>query len=188
MLAFSALTWFKIKCEWHVPGSVQLPVQSVPTTTNVVSSNPAYGEVYSIQLYVIKFSVTCEIPFFVWLSRHCLLFSLFYNVIFKTLNIARCFACMGIVNEKKILQINLVRGIIYDENIHNTKYIHSLSLHHKGIVRHFQTHSLYTEKLPINLILVFFICITIRVDCFTITYHIHVLVKSTITVTTTASW
>jgi hypothetical protein len=34
---------------------LQLPMQSVPITINVVSSNPAYGEVYSIQLYVIKF-------------------------------------------------------------------------------------------------------------------------------------
>jgi hypothetical protein len=33
---------------------LQLPVQSVSITTTVVSSNPAYGEVYSIQ-YVIKF-------------------------------------------------------------------------------------------------------------------------------------
>jgi hypothetical protein len=33
----------------------QLPVQSVPITTNVVSSNPVHGEVYSIQHYVIKF-------------------------------------------------------------------------------------------------------------------------------------
>jgi hypothetical protein len=33
----------------------QLPVQLVPITTNVVSSNPIYGEVYSIQNYVIKF-------------------------------------------------------------------------------------------------------------------------------------
>ena len=30
-------------------------VQSVPITTKVVSSNPANGEVYSIQHYVIKF-------------------------------------------------------------------------------------------------------------------------------------
>jgi hypothetical protein len=30
-------------------------VQSVPITTNVVSSNAAPGEVYSIQHYVIKF-------------------------------------------------------------------------------------------------------------------------------------
>jgi hypothetical protein len=30
-------------------------VQSMPITTKVVSSNPAHGEVYSIQLYVIKF-------------------------------------------------------------------------------------------------------------------------------------
>jgi hypothetical protein len=30
-------------------------MQSVPINTNVVSSNPTYGEVYSIQHYVIKF-------------------------------------------------------------------------------------------------------------------------------------
>ena len=34
---------------------LQLPVQSMPITTKVVSSNPAHGEVYSIQHYVIKF-------------------------------------------------------------------------------------------------------------------------------------
>ena len=31
------------------------PMQSVPITTKVVSSNPSYGEVHSIQHYVIKF-------------------------------------------------------------------------------------------------------------------------------------
>jgi len=34
---------------------LQLPVQSVPITTKVMSSNPTHGEVYSIQCYVIKF-------------------------------------------------------------------------------------------------------------------------------------
>jgi hypothetical protein len=34
---------------------IQLPMQSVPITTKVVSSNPAHSEVYSIQHYVIKF-------------------------------------------------------------------------------------------------------------------------------------
>ena len=33
---------------------LQLPVQSVPITTKIVSSNPAHGEVYSIH-YAIKF-------------------------------------------------------------------------------------------------------------------------------------
>jgi len=33
---------------------LQLTVQSVPITTKVVSSNPAHGEVYSMQYYVIK--------------------------------------------------------------------------------------------------------------------------------------
>jgi hypothetical protein len=34
---------------------LQLHMQSVPISTNVVSSNPAHGDVYSIQHYVIKF-------------------------------------------------------------------------------------------------------------------------------------
>ena len=34
---------------------LQLPVQLVPITTKVVGSNPVHGEVYTIQLYVIKF-------------------------------------------------------------------------------------------------------------------------------------
>jgi hypothetical protein len=34
---------------------LQLPMQSVPFTTKVVSSNPVHGELYSIQHYVIKF-------------------------------------------------------------------------------------------------------------------------------------
>ena len=33
--------------------------KSVPITNKVVSSNLAHGEIYSIQLYVINFSVTC---------------------------------------------------------------------------------------------------------------------------------
>ena len=32
---------------------------SVPITKNVVSSNPAHGEVYSVQHYVISLSATC---------------------------------------------------------------------------------------------------------------------------------
>ena len=34
---------------------LQLPVQSVPITTKVVSLNPVHCEVYWIKLYVIKF-------------------------------------------------------------------------------------------------------------------------------------
>jgi hypothetical protein len=34
---------------------LDLPVQSVPITTKVVSSKPVHDEVYSIQHYVIKF-------------------------------------------------------------------------------------------------------------------------------------
>ena len=33
-----------------------VPIQSVPITTNIVGSNPAHGEVYSIQHYMIKFA------------------------------------------------------------------------------------------------------------------------------------
>ena len=38
---------------WYL--DLQLPVQSVPITTKVVSLNPVHGKVYSIQHYVIKF-------------------------------------------------------------------------------------------------------------------------------------
>ena len=38
---------------WYL--DLQIPVQSVSITTKIVSSNPAHGEMYSIQHYVIKF-------------------------------------------------------------------------------------------------------------------------------------
>ena len=46
-----------ISCNHHRDHNLDLPLpmQSVPITTSVVSSNPAHGEVYSIQHYVIKF-------------------------------------------------------------------------------------------------------------------------------------
>jgi hypothetical protein len=40
---------------WYCLLDLQLPMQSVPITTNVVSLNPAHGEVYLMQHYVIKF-------------------------------------------------------------------------------------------------------------------------------------
>jgi hypothetical protein len=45
-----------VMIEWQL--DLQLPVQSVPISTKVVSSNPTDGEVYSIQHYVIKFVST----------------------------------------------------------------------------------------------------------------------------------
>jgi hypothetical protein len=39
---------------------LQLPVQSVPITSNVVSLNPVHGEVYLIQHYEISLSVTYD--------------------------------------------------------------------------------------------------------------------------------
>jgi len=46
---------------WYL--DLQLPVQSVPITTEVVSLNPAHGEVYSIQHYVIKFVCDLSVVF-----------------------------------------------------------------------------------------------------------------------------
>jgi len=40
---------------WKLDLQLHIPVQSVPITTKVVSWNPAHGEVYSIQHYLIKF-------------------------------------------------------------------------------------------------------------------------------------
>ena len=46
---------------------LQLPVQSVPITTKVVSSNPDHGESYSIEHYVIKFvSDLRQVGSFLW--------------------------------------------------------------------------------------------------------------------------
>jgi len=43
---------------------LQLPVQSVPITTKVMSSNPDHGEVYLIQHYVIKSVVFLRVLWF----------------------------------------------------------------------------------------------------------------------------
>jgi hypothetical protein len=55
----SAISWQSVLLvkETGVAGEKlsTIPVQSVPITTNVVSSNPVRGEVYSMQLYGIKF-------------------------------------------------------------------------------------------------------------------------------------
>jgi hypothetical protein len=49
---------------------LQLPVQTVPITTEVVSSNPIHGEVYSIQHYVIKFVIDLrQVGGFLWVLR-----------------------------------------------------------------------------------------------------------------------
>ena len=51
--------------------TIHLPMQSVPSiTTKVVSSNPVNGEVYSIQLYVIKFvSYLRQVGGFLWVRQ-----------------------------------------------------------------------------------------------------------------------
>ena len=49
---------------------LQLPVQSVPITTNIVSLNPVHGKVYSIQHYVIKFASDLrQVGGFLWVLR-----------------------------------------------------------------------------------------------------------------------
>jgi len=45
---------------------LQLPMQSMPLTIKVVSSNPTHGEVYLIQHYVIKF--VSDLPMMVFSS------------------------------------------------------------------------------------------------------------------------
>jgi len=45
-------------------------IQAVPITTNVVSSNPAHGEAYSIQHYVTKFvNDLRQVGGFLWALR-----------------------------------------------------------------------------------------------------------------------
>jgi hypothetical protein len=64
--------WFMVNSiagpSWSY-GSFQLPVESVPITTKVVSSNPVHGEVYSMQHYVIKFvSDLQQVGGFLWVD------------------------------------------------------------------------------------------------------------------------
>ena len=47
-----------------IVGFITTYMQVVPTPTKVVSSNPAHGEVYSIQHYVI-----CQVGGFLWVLR-----------------------------------------------------------------------------------------------------------------------
>jgi hypothetical protein len=42
---------------WWFDIQLHVPLQSVPITAKAVSLNPAHGEVYSIQHYVIKFVI-----------------------------------------------------------------------------------------------------------------------------------
>ena len=53
VIIFSTMHIHVVVIVWLL--DLQLPVQSVPITTSVVSLNPVHGEVYSIQHYVIKF-------------------------------------------------------------------------------------------------------------------------------------
>ena len=53
--------------QYNVEVVIELPMQSVPITTNVVSSKPTHDEVYSIQYYVIKFvSYLRQIGYSLW--------------------------------------------------------------------------------------------------------------------------
>jgi hypothetical protein len=57
-------------------------MQSVPITANVVSSNPAHGEVYSMQHYVIKFvSHLLQVGDFLWVLRTEILLKVVLNTI-----------------------------------------------------------------------------------------------------------
>jgi hypothetical protein len=54
----------------NVVWETYLSMQSVPITTNVVISNPTNGNVYSIQLYVIKYvSDLQQVGGFLWVPK-----------------------------------------------------------------------------------------------------------------------
>jgi hypothetical protein len=55
VISLSMLIQIRIYLLYLSTHSTQLPMQSVPIITDVVSSNPTHDEVYSMQHYVIKF-------------------------------------------------------------------------------------------------------------------------------------
>jgi hypothetical protein len=63
---------------------LQLPVQSVPITTETLSSNPTHGVVYSIQHFVIKFVSDLQLVFkvggFWFLTPFSTIFQLYHSI------------------------------------------------------------------------------------------------------------
>ena len=56
VLYYLVLIWFEaiiVDIEQYL--DLQLPMKSVPITTKVLNSNPAHGEMYSMQYHVIQF-------------------------------------------------------------------------------------------------------------------------------------
>jgi hypothetical protein len=47
--------WWSLSYGRSMDVHVQLPMQSVPITTNITSLSPAHGKVYLIQHYVMEF-------------------------------------------------------------------------------------------------------------------------------------
>jgi hypothetical protein len=88
---------------------LQLPVQSVPLTTKVMSSNPANGGVYSIQHYVIKFASDLrQVSIFLRVNGRF--------IWFKTITL----------NLKTILYVNILNGFVFNKMqwvINSTKKI-----------------------------------------------------------------
>jgi hypothetical protein len=70
-------------------------MHSVPITTNIVSSNPAHGEVYSIQHYVIEF-VSDLLVVFVGYSGflHCDITEVLLKVVLYAIALTLCYTLL----------------------------------------------------------------------------------------------
>ena len=112
---------------WQV--DLLLPVQSVPITTKVVSSNPLHDEMYSIQHYVIKFvsdmrkvgsfSTVTSVSFTNKTDRHDIseiLLKVALNTITQTNNMRPTKRCTCIPN--KLMQI-----CVYTHKCSNTYFL-----------------------------------------------------------------
>jgi hypothetical protein len=102
---------------WKLHFQLHIPMQSVPVTTKVVSSNPFHGEMCSIQLYVIMLVSTRSLTrkYFKHLCSHALI--MYILKVFISYDWRASFACRSII-------------LVYNLRVHQWKYDnYDMSLH-----------------------------------------------------------
>jgi hypothetical protein len=105
----------------------------VPITTNVVSSNPAHGEVYSIQHYVINFVIDLrQVGDFLRVLRfsppikHCMFGPMKLLIMACQINLLKFLVVIGLQMDQRQLTITIRR--FFEASYVNYAYICSIAI------------------------------------------------------------